>query len=141
MRGLVIYWIYDTMFVDMTIQKSSGSGNYGLIQNSTIQDTFRKTIQSSSTGYLIVIDKIGHFKFKSDMYFDKEAAGEGWIMLSNSNAKLYAIGRTIEEAKADLEETLNDIHEDYVLCDESELHISGIKLRTWFNENVEVLSE
>ena len=60
-------------------------------------------------------------------------------MMSNSDVILYAVGRTIEEAKADLEETLGDILEDYFLCDESDLHESGIELRRWFKENVKTL--
>ncbi len=46
---------------------------------------------------------------------------------------------TIDEAKTDLEETLDDILEDYVLCDESDLHESGIELRRWFIDNSRVI--
>ena len=73
------------------------------------------------------------------MCFDVESADDGWMLLSNPRIGLYATGRTMEEAEADLEETLGDILEDYVLCDESELHGSGIELREWFTENVEVV--
>ena len=82
---------------------------------------------------------IGRFRFRSDMCFDVESAGDGWILLSNPRIGLHAAGRTMEEAEADLEETLSDILEDYILCDESELHRSGIELREWFMENVEVV--
>lgn len=82
---------------------------------------------------------IGRFRFRSDMCFDVESADDGWILLSNPRIGLYAAGRTMEEAEADLEETLGDILEDYILCDESELHGSGIEPREWFTENVEVV--
>ena len=75
------------------------------------------------------------------MYFDVESAGEEWVLLSNCNNRLYAVGRSIKDAKVDLEETLNDFLEDYVLCDESELHESGLELRRWFTDNVEVISD
>ena len=74
-------------------------------------------------------EMIGRFRFRTALCFDVEAAGDGWILLSNPRIGLYAAGRTMEGAKADLEETLGDILEDYVLCDESELHRSGIGLR------------
>ena len=95
--------------------------------------------QSSSTDHIAMIDRVGRFKFKSNIYFDIESAGDGWIMLSNSDSRLCAVRKDIEEAKADLEEKLGDILDDYVLCDESELHDSGIELRKWFLENVEVV--
>lgn len=82
---------------------------------------------------------IGRFRFRTALCFDVEPADDGWMLLSNSDIGLYATGRTMEEAEADLEETLGDILEDYVLCDESELHESGIGLREWFMENVEVV--
>ena len=82
---------------------------------------------------------IGRFRFRSTLYFDVESADDGWMLLSNPRIGLYATGRTMEEAEADLEETLGDILEDYVLCDESELHGSGVELREWFKENVEVV--
>ena len=82
---------------------------------------------------------IGRFRFRSDMCFYVEPADDGWMLLSNPRIRLYAAGRTMGEAEADLEETLGDILEDYVLCNESELHGSGIELRKWFLENVEVV--
>ena len=85
------------------------------------------------------IGKIGRFRFRSALCFDVESADDGWMLLSKPRIGLYAAGRTMEEAEADLEETLGDILEDYVLCDESELHESGIGLRRWFLENVEVV--
>lgn len=97
--------------------------------------------QSSSTDHIAMIDRVGRFKFKSNIYFDIESAGDGWIMLSNSDSRLCAVGKDIEEAKADLEEKLGDILDDYVLCDESELHESGIEVRKWFLKNVEVIRQ
>lgn len=83
--------------------------------------------------------RVGNFWFDPNARFNVESLDNGWIMLSNSDVRLYAVGRTIEEAKADLAETLGDIQEDYVLCDESDLHESGIELRRWFMENVRTL--
>ena len=82
---------------------------------------------------------IGRFRFRTALCFDVGPADDGWTLLSNPCVGLYAAGRTMEEAEADLEETLGDILEDYVLCNESELHGSGIELREWFTENVEVV--
>ena len=129
------------MFTNEFVHVGTSIGSYKSNQISTIGCTFKTSIQSSSTDYITVIDRVGRFKFKSEMYFDREYAGDGWIMLSNSDSRLYAVGKDIEEAKADLEETLGDILDDYVLCDESELHESGIKLREWFLKNVEVISQ
>lgn len=129
------------MFINAFVQGSSGVGSYGFSQNSTIQSKINASKQSSSYGRLIIIDTIGRFRFKTDMYFDVESAGEEWVLLSNCNNRLYAVGRSIKDAKVDLEETLNDFLEDYVLCDESELHESGLELRRWFTDNVEVISD
>lgn len=129
------------MFVNAFDQICTNVGSYKFSQRSTIGYTFKSLAQSSSTDYFTTIDAVGRFRFKTNMFFDIESAGDGWLMLSNSNSRLYAIGRTIEEAKADLEETLNDILDDYVLCDESELHESGIELKKWFIENVEVITQ
>lgn len=128
------------MYANAFIQ-SSGAGLYRFVQYPAFQDTFRASSQSSSAGHLVFIDRIGRFRFRTEMCFDVETAGDGWVMLSNPDARLYAVGRTVEDAKDDLEETLGDIMDDYVLCDESELHESGIELRRWFMENVEVISE
>ena len=100
-----------------------------------------EVIQPSSTDYIAVIDRVGRFRFKSNIYFDIESAGDGWVTLINSDSRLCAVGKDIEEAKADLEETLEDILDDYVLCDKSELHESGIELREWFLKNVEVVRQ
>lgn len=129
------------MFANAFDQICTNVGSYKFSQRSTIGYAFKSLAQSSSTDYFTTIDAVGRFRFKTNMFFDIESAGDGWLMLSNSNSRLYAIGRTIEEAKADLEETLNDILDDYVLCDESELHESGIDLKKWFIENVEVITQ
>ena len=49
---------------------------------------------------------VGNFWFDPNVHFNVESLDNGWIMLSNSDVRLYAVGRTIEEAKADLAETL-----------------------------------
>ena len=90
-------------------------------------------------GQYVCVGTIGRFRFRSVVCFDVESADDGWMLLSNPRIGLYATGRTMEEAEADLEETLGDILENYVLCDESELHGSGIGLRRWFLENVEIV--
>lgn len=137
----VISRISEMMFANAFDQVCTNVGSYKSGQRSTIGYTFKPSAQSSSTDHFTTIDLIGRFRFKTDMCFDIESAGDGWLMLSNSDSRLYAIGRTIEEAKADLEKTLNDILDDYVLCDESELHESGIELKKWFIENVEVITQ
>lgn len=86
----------------------------------------------------VTLDAIGRFGFKTPLDSVREPSENGWTLLSNTE-DLYAEGPTFAYAVADPEETLEDIYEDYVCCDESDLHGSGMDLKRWFLGNVTVL--
>lgn len=95
-------------------------------------------IGCESTGCVISLDSAGRFRFREPLDFHYESIGNEWVVIGNDYVWLHVGGPSLEEAIDDLEETLGDIYEDYVLCDESELHESGLELRRWFIGNVRV---
>lgn len=90
---------------------------------------------------MYIVENLGQFKMKRPLYFDMENNADGSVYLKSDEANLYAIGRDMADAKRDLLEELESAWKEYVLCDESELHESGIKYRKWLIENIEGPSE
>lgn len=88
-----------------------------------------------------IVEKLGKFEMKRPLYFDRENNADGSVYLISNEANLYAFGCNIADAEKDLLEELESAWENYVLCDESELHESGIKYRKWLIGNVEGPSE
>lgn len=84
----------------------------------------------------LTISDVGSFRFTEPIVFDVEMAGNG-IVLGNAEADLFASGKTLDEALADLQSEIEVAWKEYVTEDDSEMDGIARGYRKWLLDNVE----
>ena len=84
----------------------------------------------------LTISDVGSFRFTEPIVFDVEMAGNG-IVLGNAEADLFASGKTLDEALADLQSEIEVAWQEYVTEDDSEMDGIARGYRKWLLDNVE----
>ncbi len=84
----------------------------------------------------LTISDVGSFRFTEPIVFDVEMAGNG-IVLGNAEADLFASGKTLDEALADLQSEIEVAWKEYVTEDDSEMDGIARGYREWLLDNVE----
>jgi len=83
------------------------------------------------------LDGLTGFRTIRPVYVTRRDAKDGRIFLTSREANIYSCGRTIDEAKKEFSEILDFAWNEYVLCDENELHESAIPYKKWLMEHFE----
>lgn len=84
----------------------------------------------------LTISDVGSFRFTEPIVFDVEMTGNG-IVLGNAEADLFASGKTLDEALADLQSEIEVAWKEYVTEDDSEMDGIARGYRKWLLDNVE----
>lgn len=84
----------------------------------------------------LTISDVGSFRFTEPIVFDVEMAGNG-IVLGNAEADLFASGKTLDEALADLQSEIEVAWKEYITEDDSEMDGIARGYRKWLLDNVE----
>ncbi len=86
----------------------------------------------------MTISDVGSFRFTEPIVFDVEMAGNG-IVLGNAEADLFASGKTLDEALADLQSEIWMAWKEYAMEDDSNIDSIARGYRRWLFDNVEKL--
>ncbi len=84
----------------------------------------------------LTIPDVGSFRFTEPIVFDVEMAGNG-IVLGNAEADLFASGKTLDEALADLQSEIRMAWKEYATGDDSDMDGIARGYRKWLLDNVE----
>jgi len=77
------------------------------------------------------------FRTIKPVYVTRKDTKDGRIIITSAEANIYSCGKTIEQAKKEFSEILDFVWDEYVLCDEEELHESAIPYKKWLMEHFE----
>ncbi len=92
-------------------------------------------IYSEKSRERVEMSDVGPFHFTRPIVFDVERFENG-IMLSNREADLFASGKTLDEAKADLQSEIGIAWEEYAMEEDSEMDIVARECKRWLLANV-----
>lgn len=84
----------------------------------------------------LTISDVGSFRFTEPIVFDVEMAGNG-IVLGNAEADLFASGKTLDEALADLQSEIEIAWKEYATGDAVHIGIVARGYRGWLFDNME----
>ena len=84
----------------------------------------------------LTISDVGSFRFTEPIVFDVEMTGNG-IVLGNAEADLFASGKTLDEALADLQSEIRMAWKEYATGDDSDMDRIARGYRRWLLDNVE----
>lgn len=84
----------------------------------------------------MTISNVGSFRFTEPIVFDVEMAGNG-IVLGNAEADLFASGKTLDEALADLQSEIWMAWKEYATGDNSDIDRIAREYRRWLLDSVE----
>lgn len=84
----------------------------------------------------ITVSDAGPFGFKRPISFHVERTENG-IILENEEAVLFASGKTLDDALADLQSEIEMAWKEYATGDESEMDGIARGYRKWLLDNVE----
>lgn len=84
----------------------------------------------------IVLSDAGPFGFKRPIVFRIERTGNG-IVLGNEEADLFASGKTLDDALADLQSEIGMAWKEYATGDDSDMDRIARGYRQWLLDNVE----
>lgn len=85
----------------------------------------------------LTISDVGSFRFTEPIVFDVEMTGNG-IVLGNAEADLFASGKTLDEALADLQSEIWMAWKEYATGDNSDMDGIAREYRRWLLDNVEM---
>ena len=92
-------------------------------------------IYSEKSRERVEISDVGLFHFTKPIVFEIERF-ENSIVLSNKEADLFASGKTLDEAKADLQSEIEIAWEEYAMEKDSEMDSVAREYKRWLLANV-----
>ena len=92
-------------------------------------------IYSEKSRERVEMSDVGPFHFTRPIVFEVERF-ENSIVLSNKEADLFASGRTLDEAKADLQSEIEIAWEEYAMEKDSEMDSVAREYKRWLLANV-----
>lgn len=92
-------------------------------------------IYSEKSREMVEISDVGLFHFTKPIVFEIERF-ENSIVLSNKEADLFASGKTLDEAKTDLQSEIEIAWEEYAMEEDSEMDSVARKYKRWLLANV-----
>lgn len=92
-------------------------------------------IHSEKSKETVEISDVGPFHFFRPIVFAVERF-ENSIVLSNTEADLFASGKTLDEAKADLQSEIGIAWEEYAMEEDSEMDSVAREYKRWLLANV-----
>ena len=102
----------------------------------TLKTLFHFEMRLEEDGNAIAVSDAGPFGFKRPIPFHVERTENG-IILGNTEADLFAFGRTLDEALEDLESEIGIAWKEYAAGDDSEMDGIARRYRGWLLDNVE----
>ena len=102
----------------------------------TLKTPFHFEMELKEDNDTIAVSDAGPFGFKRPIEFRIEKTGNG-IVLGNTEADLFAFGRTLAEALEDLGSEIGMAWKEYATGDDSEMDGIARGYREWLLGNVE----